>query len=199
MTRRCSVSTTEIALLVVVIAAAAVAVFFILRKQRTRKLRDRFGPEYERTVRTVGDQTRAERELESREKRVESFDIRPLRPQDREQFTEDWRRTQAHFVDRPVEAVQEADALVKELMQVRGYPVGNFEQRVADISVHHPRVVQNYRAARDIAERNQQGKASTEDLRQAMVHYRELFEDLLVSDEKTVKKERKKAEKEGVR
>jgi hypothetical protein len=128
-----------------------------------------------------GDQRGAQAELEARQKRVEQLDIRSLSPSDRARFADAWRATQAHFVDDPSAAIGEADRLVTDVMKARGYPIGDFEQRAADVSVDHPRVVENYRAARDTALRNERGQASTEDLRQAMVHYRALFEDLLES------------------
>jgi hypothetical protein len=126
-----------------------------------------------------GGERKAEAELAAREKRVRSLDIRALTPQEQARFTDAWKKAQSRFVDEPSQAAADADVLVKELMQVRGYPVGDFEQRTADVSVDHPNVVSNYRAAREIALRNNAGKATTEDIRQAMVHYRSLFEELL--------------------
>jgi hypothetical protein len=134
---------------------------------------------YERVITKAGNQRRAEAELEGREKRVERFEIHPLDPRDRERFLKEWRADQARFVDDPKGAVVEADRLVTEAMKARGYPVSGFEQRVDDISVDHAHVVQNYRAACEIAQRHERGEASTEDLRRAMVYYRELFDDLL--------------------
>lgn len=163
---------------VVVVAAAAVG-WMLWRKRRTTELRTRFGPEYEHTVKTTGDVAKAEAALESRAKRVEKFHIRPLTREDAARFDEGWRRVQSRFVDDPKAAVTQADRLVGEVMQARGYPVGDFDQQVEDISVDHPNVVMNYRAARDIAQEHARGKASTEDLRQAMVYYRELFKELL--------------------
>jgi len=150
-----------------------------LSRVRTRRLRDRFGPEYDRTVHSEGSLKKAEAALEARAKRVASLHIHPLSPADADRFDQAWRSVQARFVDDPAGAVTEADKLVGEVMATRGYPVGEFEQRVADISVDHPDVVMNYRAAREIASIHAQGRASTEDLRQAMVHYRALFRDLL--------------------
>lgn len=174
-------------LVVAVVAAlligAAAAWYFLFYRRRTH-LRERFGPEYERAVVDIGDRRQAERELERREERVRSLDIRPLAPEQRARFADRWRRVQAQFVDSPTEAIRDADRLVMEAMEARGYPVGDFEQRAADVSVDHPRVVENYRAARDIALRSSRGEASTEDLRQAMVHYRALFEDLLETHER---------------
>ena len=166
-------------ILIVAVAVVAVVVFVFWRKRQTDTLRQRYGDEYDRTVGTIGNQRKAEQELMSREKRVEKLEIHPLTAEQIGRFTEAWRVTQAKFVDQPSQAVREADDLVKEVMSARGYPMGDFEQRAADISVHHPRVVGNYRIARDIAAKNRSGKASTEDLRQAVVAYRELFVDLL--------------------
>lgn len=172
-------------LMVVAVTAIAVALFVYWRKRQTETLRRRFGDEYDRTVGTVGNQRKAEQELESRAKRVEKFEIRPLTPEQTSRFAEEWRDTQARFVDEPSRATDDADELIKEVMGARGYPIADFEQRAADISVHHPRVVGNYRIARDIATKNRRGEANTEDLRQAFVAYRELFVDLL--EEKTPK------------
>jgi hypothetical protein len=166
----------------------AVAVWIFMRKRRTDELRGRYGPEYDRVVRERGDRRRAEAILEQREKRVEQLAIRPLPADERARFAEAWRSDQARFVDDPSRAVAEADRLVADLMMARGYPVGDFEQRAADISVDHPKVVENYRIAHDIALRERRGEASTEDLRNAMVHYRALFDDLL-ADERPVSTE----------
>jgi len=149
------------------------------RRQRTRRLRERFGPEYERAVSELGDQERAEEELESRLERVESLDIKPLSREQQERFVREWREVQARFVDKPVQAVQEADRLVKEVMAARGYPVSDFEQRVADISVDHPDLVTHYRGVHEIAATSEREEVDTEDLRQAMVHCRAVFEELL--------------------
>ena len=154
-------------------------VWITMNRMRSQKLRQRFGPEYDRTIREKGNIRRAEAALEARARRVAKLDIRPLSPADADRFDSAWRSVQTRFVDDPRGAVTEADRLVGELMAARGYPVGEFEQRVADISVDHPDVVVNYRAAREIAVLHSAGKANTEDLRQAMVHYRALFRDLL--------------------
>lgn len=168
-----------IAIIVAVIVVVAVAaVFFALRRRRTEALRRRFGPEYERIARQNGPH-RADAILAERERRVEKFPLRRLAADERERFITEWRTIQAHFVDDPAGAVTDADLLVGRVMEARGYPVGNFEQRAADISVDHPRVVENYRAAHEIALRHRNGGASTEDLRNAMIYYRSLFDDLL--------------------
>jgi hypothetical protein len=163
---------------VVVVVVVLAIVWMIARKRRTEALRQRFGPEYERTVREHGP-GRAETVLSEREKRVDRFQIRELAADEREKFVTEWRLVQSRFVDDPKRAVRDADQLVNQLMQSRGYPMSDFEQRAADISVDHPRVVDNYRAAHVIALRHQKGEASTEDLRNAIIYYRSLFDDLL--------------------
>jgi len=174
-----AMNTTTVIIFALLAVVIVLGLFFYLRGRRSEKLRKQFGPEYKRAVDQYGDQRKAEAALAEREKRVRKLDIRGLTAEEQNRFADSWKRTQALFVDEPSRAVDEANSLVKELMQTRGYPVGDFEQRAADISVDHPNVVTNYRAARDIAERNKSGKATTEDLRQAMVHYRSLFEELL--------------------
>jgi hypothetical protein len=169
-----------IVLLIALVVAIGVAVWLYTQKRRTDTLKGEFGPEYDRAVHEHRDQGRAERELEERRERVEALHIQPLSAGQRDRFAERWQSVQAQFVDDPKGATDEADDLVGEVMQARGYPVGDFEQRAADVSVKHPNVVEHYRAAHTIAERNERGDANTEDLRQAMVHYRALFEDLLV-------------------
>jgi hypothetical protein len=164
-------------IVVVVLVAAGIAIWAYLR-QRSQRLHERFGPEYDRTIREMGGRRKAEIALERREKRVERYHIRPLAPSDQTRFSEQWRQVQSQFVDNPQLAVAEADTLVGELMSVRGYPVADFEQRAADVSVAHPVVVEHYRAAHDIALQHRRGEASTEDLRRAMVHYRTLFDEL---------------------
>jgi hypothetical protein len=152
------------------------------RQRRSRRLRERFGPEYDRTVAEAGDRKEAESRLEERTTRRERLDIVPLDPADRVRYVEAWRLTQARFVDEPAEATREADRLITAVMRDRGYPIDDFEQRAADVSVDHPQVVDDYRAAQAIASANERSEASTEDLRQALVHYRSLFEELLEVD-----------------
>ena len=168
-------------LIAVVVAVIVVAVisFFMVRKRRSQQLRARFGPEYDRIVKKEGEIGRAENLLEIRAKRREKFELRLLSAETRADFSERWRAVQAQFVDDPKGSVSGADLLVSELMLARGYPMADFDQRAADISVDHPVVVENYRSAHDIAQRHRRGQASTEDLRKAMVHYRSLFEELL--------------------
>ncbi len=173
-------STTAWIVIAVVAAAVVIgAIWYALQTRRTRDLRDQFGPEYDRTVRETGARRDAEAELARRADRVSQLNIRPLSPDDRARYAADWRTVQSRFVDDPVGAVASADALIGEVMQARGYPVGDFEQRAADISVDHPAVVSNYREAHQLASKSADGQASTEDLRRAMVHYRSLFDDLL--------------------
>ncbi|MGH9236976.1 MAG: hypothetical protein ACRD3G_02965 [Vicinamibacterales bacterium] len=170
---------TPVIWVLVALVLIGAVVWITMNRLRSQKLRQRFGPEYDRTIREEGNIRRAEAALTARARRVAKLDIRPLNPADADRFDSAWRGVQARFVDDPRGAVTEADRLVGELMAARGYPVGEFEQRVADISVDHPAVVVNYRAAREIALLHSAGKANTEDLRQAMVHYRALFRDLL--------------------
>jgi hypothetical protein len=165
--------------IVVVLVLLALLAFFAGRQRRSRKLQDRFGPEYDRTVSQAGDRRSAEAELQDRTERRQQLDIVPLEPEARTRYLEAWRNTQAQFVDDPVEATREADRMITSVMRDRGYPVDDFEQRAADISVDHPQVVDDYRAAHAIAAANDRSEASTEDLRQALVHYRSLFEELL--------------------
>ena len=184
-------NTTTIVILAAVVAVVLLALgfFVLLWRRRSRRLREQFGPEYRHAVRQYGDAREAEAELADREKRVRKLDIRPLTHEERTRFAELWRKTQARFVDEPSKAVGEADGLVKDVMQTRGYPVEDFDQRAADVSVDHPTVVSNYRAGREIAARNKSGKATTEDLRQAMMQYRSLFEELVDLAQPTTTKE----------
>ncbi len=171
---------TAIIIAVAVILVAGIAILFSLRKHRTGRLRTQFGgAEYTRAVKEGGSRRKAEALLDKRADRVQSFNIQPLGPGDRARFVESWRRVQARFVDGPGGAVTEADQLLRDVMSTRGYPVSEFEQRAADISVDHPLVLENYRSAHEIAVRQTQGQASTEELRQAMIHYRTLFEELV--------------------
>ena len=172
-------STVLLVVIAVAVVAVAIIAWALVRKTRTKNLVGKFGPEYERAVQQLGDKGKAEDELQARRKRVEKFNLRPLSLDEQTRFGKDWAATQARFVDDPKAAVADGNRLVKELMLARGYPMGDFEQRAADISVDHPRVVSNYRAAREIAARSEQGKATTEELRKAVVYYRELFEELL--------------------
>jgi len=168
-----------VVLIAAVVVVGCVLAWYFQTRQRSSHLKERFGPEYERTRSHIGDVRKAEAALAAREKRVEKLHIRPLANDEAERFAEVWRHIQTLFVDDPKGATAEADRLVNEVMTLRGYPVADFDQRAADISVDHPKVVEHYRAARAIADRNADGTASTEDLRQALIHYRSLFDDLL--------------------
>jgi hypothetical protein len=165
----------------VVILVIAVVAWLCAQKRRstTAALRQKFGPEYERAVQQQGSERKAEARLADRQERVEKLNIRDLDPMERERFSKQWESVQSRFVDSPRGAVAEADDLVSSLMKTRGYPVSDFDQRAADISVDHPRLVENYRSAHDIALRVGKNEASREDLRTAMIHYRSLFEELV--------------------
>jgi len=171
-------STALAIVIILAVIAIAFALWMFVDKRRTRRLRTQFGSEYDRMVEASGKR-QTETELENRAKRVEKFKIRKLNNEEQARFAESWRQEQAHFVDDPRSAVENADRLVGEVMRTRGYPVGEFELRAADLSVDHPRMIENYRIAHEIAVRDSRGQASTEDLRRAMVSYRALFEDLL--------------------
>src|SRR5579864_6005929 len=165
---------------VVVFALLALAAwFFSQRKKQSERLQQRFGPEYSRAVGQLGGRTKAESELKAREKRVEHLTITPLAPAEAARFSQAWNVLQSRFVDNPKAVVVQADQLVRELMLKRGYPMGDFERRAADISVDHPIVVEHYRAAQAIAVRDERGEANTEELRKAVVHYRALFDEML--------------------
>jgi hypothetical protein len=176
---------------VTVIALAVVVALIIVgligalvsRRQRTKKLQEKFGPEYERTVNELGNKRQAEQELETRLDHVKKLDIRPLSAEEIERFTSDWQTTQAEFVDEPLAAVQKADQLLHDVMQARGYPVEDFEQGVADISVDYPDMVVDYRGLHQIAVRGKDEEVSTEEMRTAMVHARALFENLVMGDQ----------------
>ena len=182
----------SIAILIVV----AIIGFLIVRKRRSQMLRQRFGPEYDRVVKKEGDVHRGEDVLQFLTKTQEKLQIRALSPSNRSDFASRWTTVQSQFVDDPKGAVSRADQLVNEVMQVRGYPIGDFDQRAADISVDHPVVVENYRAGHEIALRHNRGQASTEDLRKAMVHYRSLFDELLEED--SLPKERRHEDERAI-
>jgi hypothetical protein len=167
----------------VVVVIVAALVWYTTQQRRRQELRERFGPEYDHAVQQYGEPRRAEEALSARTERVAALHIHQLPSDQSARYAEAWRGVQSRFVDDPERAIAEADRLCTEVMQARGYPMGDFEQRAADISVDHPRVVENYRAAHVIAERAERGEAATEDLRQAMVHYRTLFEDLIEARE----------------
>jgi len=164
---------------VAVLGLVTLGAWFFSQKKRSHKLQERFGPEYHRTVNEYGSRTKAESDLKAREKRVERLVILSLTPADAARFTEAWHALQSRFIDNPKGVVVQAEQLVRELMEKRGYPMGDFERRAGDISVDHPDVVANYRSAQAIALRDQTGTADTEELRKAVVHYRALFDELL--------------------
>jgi hypothetical protein len=175
------VNTTYIIITVVVVLVVIGAILGVVfsRRKRSERLQDHFGPEYDRTVQTLGDEKKAQVELDVRQKHVEALAIRPLSVSEREHYLADWAAVQSKFVDEPGQAIVDADHLIMEVMQLRAYPVADFEQRAADISVNYPGLVSNYRAAREIAVKNEQNLADTEELRHAMINYRSLFEELL--------------------
>jgi hypothetical protein len=172
-------NTAAVIVIVIAILVIAAVIWAIVRKQRTERLRSKFGPEYDRALQREGNRNRGEAELVQREKRVEKFNIRELSPRERSRFADAWTREQSLFVDDPKAAVINADDLVIELMTARGYPMSDFNTQASDISVDHARVVGNYREAHDIADRCRRDQTDTEDLRRAMICYRSLFEDLL--------------------
>lgn len=178
-------NSTTIAIAVGVFFAIGVIITLItiiwlsISSRRTKELKSRFGPEYRRVARTEGSMSQAEHVLLQREKRVQKLDIKPLSEGQKNEFADAWEHAQAEFVDDPTAAVTHADVLVQEVMNVRGYPVSDFDQRVADVSVDHPAVAQNYRLAHEIAKQNESGEVGMEKLREAMLHYRALFADLL--------------------
>ena len=165
--------------LALVIVGVILATIFTRRNRRSKALHDRFGTEYDRTVQALGDEKKAQAELQERQKYVQALDIHSLSISQRDRYQTDWAEVQSQFVDEPGQAIVDADRLIMEVMQLRNYPVSDFEQRAADISVNYPELVSNYRAARAIAIKNKEGKADTEELRQAMIYYHSLFEELL--------------------
>jgi type VI protein secretion system component VasK len=176
---------TWVWILIAVVAAVVVltVVWRALRTRRTQTLKDTFGREYDRTVEQAGGQRDAERELRERQKRHDELELKPLSPEARTRYANQWQDTQIRFVDDPKGAVAEADTLVQEVMNDRGYPVDDFDQRAADISVEHPDLVERYRTAHGIAKASERNEASTEDLRHAVRHYRALFTELLEVDD----------------
>ena len=162
-----------------VLITLVTVIWLSISNRRTKQLKSRFGPEYRRVARAEGSTAEAEQILLQREKRMQKLDIKPLTETQKHEFADAWEHAQAEFVDDPTAAVTHADVLVQEVMNVRGYPVSDFDQRVADVSVDHPAVAQNYRLAHKIAERNERGEVGMEKLREAMLHYRALFADLL--------------------
>jgi hypothetical protein len=173
--------TLAIIIIIALIAVAAIAAFwYVSNRNHTRQLRDQFGSEYDYQVARIGDRKKAESELDSRQKRVSRLDIRPLPDSQRREFTDRWRDVQSRFVDDPHTALGEAQTLVDQVMTARGYPVGEFDQRANDVSVDHPQVMAHYRSAYEIA--SSKDATDTEQQRQAMIHYRALFDELLTPE-----------------
>lgn len=177
-------NTTQLVMVAVVFLIIGVVVAMaLMRVQRTKRLRDRFGPEYERAINEMGDKRQAESELEARLAHVNTLQIRPLTAEEVNRYALDWQKTQTEFVDEPLTALQKADRLIRDVMKTRGYPVEDFEQRAADISVDYPELVTDYRGLHLIAVKEKDEEVSTEEMRQAMVHGRALFENLIRQDE----------------
>jgi len=172
-------STTGIVLIVIAVVAIGILAWYLIRERRTKTLRSRFGPEYDFAMREFGNRPKAEDALAARQKRMEKIHVHPLSNEERDRFAEQWHELQARFVDDPSGSIEQADRLVCDVMKARGYPMAEFDHRAEDLSVDHPHVVRNYRAAHQIAMRQDQGQASTEDLRQGLVYYRDLFDELL--------------------
>jgi hypothetical protein len=171
-----------VAVVLVLVITAAVLWPMVSRRKRSERLQSQFGSEYDHTVQTLGDERKAQTELEKRQKHVEALDIRPLSANEHKRYLADWAAVQFKFVDEPGQAIVDADRLIMEVMQLRAYPISDFEQRAADVSVSYPALVNNYRAARAIALKNQEHQANTEELRHAIIYYRSLFDELLVTD-----------------
>jgi hypothetical protein len=168
-----------IILIVAIVAVAAVCFYLIWRQQRSKNLRTHFGPEYDEAVREFGNREKAEHALVGRQKRMEKVKIQPLTTAERDRFADQWVQVQSKFVDDPAGSIHEADQLVCDAMRARGYPMADFDRRAEDLSVEHPQVVKNYRAAHDIAMRSDRKEATTEELRRGLVYYRDLFDELL--------------------
>ncbi|HEX7566993.1 MAG TPA: hypothetical protein VF355_00350 [Anaerolineaceae bacterium] len=168
--------------LIVLIMGVILGLSFFTRRKRSERYQDKYGAEYDHTIKTAGNDKKAQAELNDRKKHVETLDIRPLSDGEREGYLAEWTAIQAKFVDQPGQATVEADHLIMKVMQMRAYPVSDFDQRAADISINYPALVSNYRAAREIAIKNEHQQASTEELRQALIYYRSLFDELLKTE-----------------
>jgi hypothetical protein len=169
-----------VVLVVVIIGAILMPIF--ARRKRSQRFQNKYGPDYDHTVQTMGNEKKAQTEMDDRQKHVEALNIRPLSDSEREGYLAEWTAIQAKFVDQPGQATIEADHLIMKVMQMRAYPVSDFEQRAADVSINYPALVSNYRAAREIASKNEHHQASTEELRQALIYYRSLFDELLKTE-----------------
>jgi hypothetical protein len=174
--------TIIIAVVLALVVAGVIMMPILVRRTRSKQLQDQFGSEYDLAVQTLGDEKKAQQELEERRKHVEALDIHSLTVNQRERYLADWGAVQAKFVNEPGQAILDADRLIMEVMQLRAYPVADFEQRAADLSVNYPALMSNYRAARAIAVKNMQYQADTEELRQALIFYHSLFEELLEAE-----------------
>lgn len=168
-----------IAVVLVLVVVGLILAPIFARRKRSERLQEHFGGEYDHTVQAMGNEKKAQTELDERQKHVDTLNIRPLSVTERERYLADWKAVQSKFVDEPSQAIVDADRLIIEVLQVRAYPVSDFEQRAADVSVSYPTLVSNYRAANEIAIKNEKHQASTEELRQAMIYYRSLFDELL--------------------
>ena len=179
-------NTTQLVLVAVIfLILGGIVGMALMRVQRTKRLKERFGPEYERAVNEIGDKRQAENELDSRLAHVNTLDIRPLTAEEVDHYALEWQKTQTEFVDEPLTALQKADRLIQDVMKARGYPVEDFEQRAADISVDYPELVTDYRGLHLIAVKEKDEEVSTEEMRQAMVHGRALFENLISQESST--------------
>jgi hypothetical protein len=172
----------QVIVLVIVLLVLAVVAVLAVRATRRRRLQSTFGPEYDRVVADTGNRADAEKELQERQKRHAELELKELSPEASARYRESWEEVQIQFVDNPSEAVKTADELVTSLIAERGYPTGEYDDRLADLSVEHASTLQHYRDAHEISDRSRDGSAATEDLRQALVHYRVLFADLLGTD-----------------
>ena len=172
-----------IAVVLVLVLLGLILGAIFSRRQRSKRYQNKFGPDYDHTVKSMGNAKKAQTEMDERQKHVETLNIRPLSFSERERYLAEWKAVQAKFIDQPGPATVEADHLIMEVMQLRNYPVSDFEQRAADISINYPDLVSNYRLARAIAIKNEQHQADTEELRQALVHYRALFNELLITEQ----------------
>lgn len=173
------ISDTAFWAIIGLLIVAAAVLWLLYRHRRTAALRDRFGDEYDRTLEDRGNRGKAEADLIEREKRVHKLDIRPLGPAERERFTAEWHAARERFVDDPGTAVGDADRVIGKIMAARGFPVSDFDERHETLTVDHPKVARHYRAGHDLAVKHRSGDASTEDLRQAMIHYETLFDELV--------------------
>lgn len=168
-----------IAVILILVIMGMILAQIFSRRKRSEQLHNQFGTEYDLAVETTGNEKKAHAELNERQKHVEALNIRPLSIEERERYLADWAAVQSKFVDEPGKAIEDADGLIMEVMQLRNYPTSDFEQRAADVSVSYPALVSNYCAAREIAVKNKQYQADTEELRQAVIYYRSLFKELL--------------------